>query len=267
MQDFKNKVALVTGASSGIGEAIAIALAREGATVILTARDQNRLDEVRQRCEQAGGQAWTHAAEITDESQVRALAEAVHARHPALDLLINNAGVVMGGFVWEVEPEDWRRLYEINVMGVVHGVRAFIPKMIARAQGGQVVNVASVAGYVGSRGMGTYSASKFALMGLSESLRLELYRHRIGVSVICPEYVKTPIQGKVKLVGALSSPEARKRVEAEFARATLNADMVAARTLQAIRANEAVVPVGKQARMARWVKRLAPSLLERMLRG
>lgn len=267
MQDFKNKVALVTGASSGIGEAIAVALARQGATVVLTARDRARLEEVQRLCEQAGGQAWIHVAEVTDEAQMQALADAVHARHPALDLLVNNAGVVMGGFAWEVEPADWRRLYEINVMGVVHGIRAFVPKMIARAQGGHVVNMASVAGYVGARGMGTYSASKFALMGLSESLRSELHRHRIGVSVICPQYVKTPIQSKVKLVGALASPEARKRVEAEFSKTTLTADVVAERTLRAIRANEAVVPVGGQATMARWVKRLAPSLLERMLRG
>ncbi|MGH8541649.1 MAG: SDR family NAD(P)-dependent oxidoreductase, partial [Stenotrophobium sp.] len=162
MNTIKGKVALVTGASSGIGEAIALALAREGATVILTARDQARLDEVRRNCELAGAQTWTYAAEITDEAQVQALADAVHARHPALDILVNNAGVVMGGFTWEVEPTDWRRLHEINVMGVVHGIRAFVPNMIARGQGGHVVNMASVSGLVGARGMGTYSASKFA---------------------------------------------------------------------------------------------------------
>ena len=267
MLNFKNKVALVTGASSGIGESIAIALAREGATVILTARDQQKLESVRLQCIEAGGNAWVHAAEVSDEAQMQELSDAVHAKHPALDILVNNAGVVMGGFTWEVEPADWQRLYDINVMGVVHGIRAFVPKMIARAQGGHVVNMASVSGFVGARGMSTYSASKFAVAGLSESLRLELHRHNIGVSVICPGYVKTPIQGKVKLVGSLSTPEARTRVEKEFSTTTLMPDAVAARTLRAILNNEALASIGKEAVMARTLKRFAPALLERFLRG
>ncbi|MGH8461390.1 MAG: SDR family NAD(P)-dependent oxidoreductase [Stenotrophobium sp.] len=267
MDTIKGKVALVTGASSGIGAAIAVALAHEGATVILTARDRTKLELVRQRCEQAGGSAWVHVAEVSDEAQMQALADAVHARHPALDILVNNAGVVMGGFTWEVEPADWRRLHEINVMGVVHGIRAFVPKMIERGQGGHVVNMASVSGFVGARGMGTYSASKFAVVGLSESLRAELHRYRIGVSVVCPGYVNTPIQDKVKLVGALSTPEARKRVEKQFSATTLMPEQVAQNTLRAIRQNLAFVSIGREAFMARTLKRWAPGLLERYLRG
>lgn len=267
MQSFKDKVALVTGASSGIGEAIALALAREGATVILTARDEAKLDEVRRQCIAVGGQAWVHPAEVSDEAQMNTLADAVHAKHKALDLLINNAGVVMGGFSWEVETADWRRLHDINVMGVVHGIRAFVPKMIARQQGGHIVNVSSVSGLVGTRGMGTYSASKFAVIGLSESLRMELHRHRIGVSVICPGYVKTPIQGKVKMVGVLGSPEARERVKREFEKTTLTPEAVAQRTLQAIRRNEFIASIGREAVFVRTLKRWAPGLLERALRG
>lgn len=267
MNSFKGKVALVTGASSGIGEAIAVALASEGATVILTARDEAKLLQVRERCVAAGGNAQIQIAEVTDETQMQALADAVHAQYPALDLLINNAGVVMGGMTWEVEPADWRRLHEINVMGVVHGIRAFVPKMIERQKGGHIVNVASVAGFAGSRGMGTYSASKFAVVGLSESLRLELHRHKIGVTVVCPGYVNTPIQSKVKLVGTLSSPKARARVEKQFADTTLMPETVAARTLQAIKRNEALTSIGREAFMARNLKRWAPGLLERYLRG
>lgn len=267
MQDFKNKVALVTGASSGIGEAIAVALAREGATVILTARDKPKLEEVRQLCIKAGGNAWTFAAEVSDEAQMQALADAVHAKHPALDILVNNAGVVMGGLSWEVETSDWRRLHDINVMGVVHGIRAFVPKMIESRKGGHIVNMASVSGLVGTRGMGTYSASKFAVVGLSESLRLELHRFNIGVSVVCPGYVKTPIQSKVKMVGTLGSAEARARVDKEFSKTTLMPEAVAQRTLQAIRRNEALASIGKEAVMVRLFKRWAPRLLERALRG
>lgn len=266
MKSFKDKVALVTGASSGIGEAIAVALASEGATVILTARDQARLEQVRQRCVAAGGTAQVHVAEVTDEAQVQQLADAVHAQFPALDLLINNAGVVMGGMSWEVETADWRRLHDINVMGVVHGIRAFVPRMIERKQGGHVVNISSIAGLVGTPGMGTYNASKFAVTGLSEALRLELHRHRIGVSVVCPGFVKTPIQSKVKLVGMLDSPKGRARIEKDFAKTTLTPEAVAARTLRAIRNNEALAAIGKEAFLARTLKRWAPSLLERALR-
>jgi NAD(P)-dependent dehydrogenase (short-subunit alcohol dehydrogenase family) len=267
MQNFKNKVALVTGASSGIGEAIAVALAREGATVILTARDKQKLEDVRQQCIKAGGDAWVHAAEVSDEKQMRALADAVHAKHPALDILVNNAGVVMGGFTWEVEPADWHRLHDINVMGVVHGIRAFVPKMIAQRKGGHIVNMASVSGLVGTRGMGTYSASKFAVIGLSESLRMELHRNKIGVSVVCPGYVKTPIQSKVKMVGTLDTPQGRERVEREFSKTTLMPEAVAARTLKAIRNNEFIAAIGREAFFVRTLKRWAPSLLERALRG
>jgi short-subunit dehydrogenase len=271
MRNLRGKVALVTGASSGIGEAIALALARQGARLELVARDRERLQLVRAHCNALGAETHIHFADVADEAQMQQMADAVHARHPAVDLLINNAGVVMGGFTWEVETPDWRRLLDINVMGVVHGIRAFVPKMIAHARqssdGGHVVNIASVSGFTGARGMSTYSASKFAVVGLSESLRLELHRHRIGVSVICPGFVKTPIESKVKLVGTLASPEGRRRVEKDFARTTLTPEIVAQRTLQAICRNQAIVGIGREAVMAQTLKRWAPALLERFLRG
>lgn len=265
MKSFKNKVALITGASSGIGECIALALAREGATVILTARDQERLEQVRARCAALGGQALAYSAEVTDEAQVQKLADAIHAQFPAIDILINNAGVVMGGMAWEVETSDWRRLHDINVMGVVHGIRAFVPKMVARKQGGHVVNMSSVSGLVGTPGMGTYAATKFAVMGLTESLRMELHRHGIGVSAVCPGYVKTPIQSKVKLVGTLDTEKGRARVDKQFSATTLLPESVAERTLNAIRRNEAVATIGREALMVRTLKRWAPSMLERFL--
>ena len=265
MKTIRGKLALVTGASSGIGEAIALRLAQEGASVLLTARDAQRLDEVRRRCEGAGASAWAMPADLTDETQVRALAEAVHAKHPAVDILVNNAGVVMAGLLVDVEPADWRRVHEINVMGVVHGCRAFLPAMIQRGAGGQVVNIASASGIVGTPGMSTYCASKFAVVGLSESLRAEVGRHGIGVSVICPGYVDTPIAGKVKLVGALATERRREQIAARF-KGSLTAGQVAAATVGAIRRNPAIAPVGREARLAYYFKRVAPALLERFAR-
>jgi len=267
MKSFKNKVALITGASSGIGESIALALAAEGAKLELVARDRERLEHVRDLCVAKGVEVHLHFADVADEAQMNKVADNIHARHAAIDFLVNNAGVVMGGLTWEVEPADWHRLHDINVMGVVHGIRAFVPKMIDRKGGGHVVNISSVSGLVGTRGMGTYSASKFAVVGLSESLRMELHRHKIGVSVVCPGYVKTPIQSKVKMVGTLSSPEARARVEKEFSKTSLLPETVAERTLKAIRKNEFVASIGREAVMVSIFKRWAPGVLERVLRG
>jgi len=149
IRDFRGRRVLVTGASSGIGEALALAFAAEGARLFLVARDVARLDAVRARCAALGAQARVHAADLVDEAAVQRLADAVHADGGALDVLVNNAGVVMGGLCWEVEPADWRRLHEINVMGVVHGLRAFVPAMLAAGRGGAIVNMASVSGFVG----------------------------------------------------------------------------------------------------------------------
>lgn len=264
MKDFKNKVVLVTGASSGIGEAIALAFAREGSRLVLTARDRARLDAVAQRCRDAGAEVAVHPAEVTDEVQVQALAEAVHERHPAVDVLINNAGVVMAGLAWEVPVADWRRLHEVNVMGVVQGIRAFVPRMIARRQGGHVVNMASVAGLAAAGGMSTYAATKFAVVGISQSLRAELQPFGIGVSAVCPGYVQTPIEQKVHLVGAMDSQRVRAAIHKDFGRGVKPED-VARRALAGIRGNEAVITVGREAVMASATRRWAPWLLDRFL--
>ena len=249
MDTVQGKVAVVTGASSGIGEAIAVRLAQAGASVVLTGRDEARLQAAAARC--PGGKAWSFPADVTDEAQVATLAAAVHARHGAIDILVNNAGVVMSGLLVDVEPADWRRLFDLNVLGVVHGCRAFLPKMIERGQGGHVVNMASVAGIVGPSGMSTYAATKFALAGLTESLRAELRRHRIGVSLICPSYVDTPIAGKVKIVGTLDNERTRAAVEREFKRNSVKPELVAERTLEAILKNRALTTVGRDATLAR----------------
>jgi NADP-dependent 3-hydroxy acid dehydrogenase YdfG len=262
MQSVKDKVAVVTGASSGIGEAIAARLSRAGAIVVLVGRDTARLEAARGRCD---GRAWVQRADVTDAAQVRAVAEAVREKHGGTDILVNNAGVVMSGLLVEVDEADWRRLFEVNVLGVVHGCRAFLPGMVGRGAGGHVVNMASAAGIVGTYGMSTYSASKFALAGLTESLRFEMRRHRIGVSLICPSYVDTPLAEKVKVVGSMDTPRARAAIEREFKKNSVKPELVAERTLEAILKNRALVTVGRDAALARWMKRISPALLERAL--
>ena len=137
--------------------------------------------------------------------------------------------------------------------------------MIERGKGGHVVNMASAAGIVGTSGMSTYSATKFAVVGLTESLRAEMRRYKIGVSVICPSYVDTPIAEKVKVVGKMANDRARAAIAREFKENSVTPETVAERTLDAILKNRALATVGRDAVLARWMKRISPTLLERAL--
>lgn len=263
MKDFNNKLALVTGASSGIGQAIAVALADKGVRLILVGTNRSRLKQSKKLCEEAGGEAHSYAANVGDYALMQGLAEAVQAEHGDVDLLINNAGVVMSGLIQEVEIEDWQRLIDINVMGVVHGCKLFVPGML-RQGGGHIVNMASAAGLIGQPGMSTYCATKHAVVGLSASMRYELAGAGIGVTTICPGYVKTPITENLKLVGKLDTDRVRGKVEKSVKDSKLTAEMVATQTLKAIRRNEPFVTVGRDARAAWYTHRLAPRLLDKM---
>ena len=263
MKSLNNKLALVTGASSGIGQAIAVALAQQGARLILVGTNEERLAESKKLCEAAGAQAHSYAANVADYALMQGLAEAVKAEHGTVDILVNNAGVVMSGLVHEVDIEDWQRLIDINVMGVVHGCKLFVPGML-EAGGGHIVNMASAAGLIGQPGMSTYCATKHAVVGLSSSMRYELARAGIGVTTICPGYVRTPIIESLKLVGKLDTPKARAKVEKTIGGSKLTAELVATRTLKAIRKNEAFVTIGKDAQLAWYARRLAPGLLDKM---
>ncbi len=263
MKNFNSKLALVTGASSGIGQAIAVALARQGARLILVGTNESRLAESKHLCEATGAQAHPYSANVADYRLMQGLAEAVRAEHGTVDILVNNAGVVMSGLMHEVEIEDWQRLIDINVMGVVHGCKLFIPGMLEQGSG-HIVNMASAAGLIGQPGMSTYCATKHAVVGLSSSLRYEVARSGVGVSTICPGYVRTPIIESLKLVGKLDTPKARAKVEKTMRGSKLTAEVVAARTLKAIRKNESFVTIGKDAQMANYGRRLSPGLLDRM---
>ena len=133
---------------------------------------------------------------------VSAFADQVHARVPAVDVLMNNAGVAIGARFQDTTLEDWRWIVDVNLMGVVHGCRAFVPRMVSRARGGHVVNVASLAGYFASQALAAYSTTKFAVVGLSEALRDELAPAGIGVSAVCPGIIDTPMAHTTELRGA-----------------------------------------------------------------
>jgi NAD(P)-dependent dehydrogenase (short-subunit alcohol dehydrogenase family) len=178
------KVAAVTGASSGIGAATAVALARAGADVGVAARRADRLDELVQRIEADGGRAKAFEVDVSDEAQARAFVDGVAEDLGRLDILVNNAGVMLLGPVHGADVEDWRTMVNVNVLGLLYCVHAALPIM-EEYGAGDIVNISSVAGRAGQPRMGAYCATKFAIVGLTQQLALELAPD-VRVNCICP---------------------------------------------------------------------------------
>ncbi len=177
------KVAIVTGASSGIGEATALLLAAEGAKVALVARRADRLESLAKRITAEGGSALVIAADVADESQANAMVQKTQAEFGRVDILINNAGVMLLGPVAGADTEDWRRMFDVNVMGLMYGTHAALPVMKQQG-GGHIVNISSVAGRTTSALSSVYSATKFAVGAFSEGIRKQESKNKIRITVI-----------------------------------------------------------------------------------
>jgi NAD(P)-dependent dehydrogenase (short-subunit alcohol dehydrogenase family) len=190
---FRERVAVVTGGAGGIGFAMAEAFAARGARIALADVDEAGLAARAKALSERGAEVLCVATDVARRESVEALAEAVWKRFGAAHLVCNNAGIAILGPLAEATPEDWRLTMDVNFWGVVHGVQAFVPRLVAQRAGGHVLNTASMAGLVGMQWLGVYCASKFAVVGLTESLRRELEPSGIGVSVLCPMIVATDI--------------------------------------------------------------------------
>lgn len=201
MQIGTGSVAFITGGASGIGFAIAKALAARGAKVMLADLNQAKLDEAVASLTAAGADAASVVCDVADEAQMRAAAAATIDRFGKVHIVANNAGVALGGRSGKIAMQDWRWVVDINLMGVVHGVEIFTPLIQSHGEGGHFINVASMAGHVAGPGMTPYHATKFAVVGYSEGMKLELEPDNIGVSILCPAWVKTDIHRS-----ALSKP-------------------------------------------------------------
>ncbi len=198
MTDLKNKTALVTGAGKGIGKAIALALAKEGVNVILVARTQEEIDSVAAKVRSLRVKALAVTADVADINSVNAAVEKALSEFGAIDILINNAGIASFGKFLELEPTDWERIIQVNLMGPYYVTRAVIPNMIER-QTGDIINISSTAGLAGNALTSAYSASKFALLGLTDSLMQEMRKHNIRVTALTPSTVATDMAKELKL--------------------------------------------------------------------
>jgi NADP-dependent 3-hydroxy acid dehydrogenase YdfG len=218
MAKLDGKVAVVTGASSGIGEATAEALAAEGATVVVAARREERLADLSKRIEEGGGRVLAAACDVTDESQAHGLIRKAEEEFGRIDILVNNAGVMLLSTVGKGLSDQWRRMFEVNVMGLLYATDAAIEHM--KSQGsGHLVNVSSVAGRKVTRdSSGVYAGTKFAVNAISEGLRQELLEDNIRVTIVEPGAVATELPDHITDEDAkesLSGLMTLERLEAE----------------------------------------------------
>jgi NAD(P)-dependent dehydrogenase (short-subunit alcohol dehydrogenase family) len=194
MKPLKGKIAAVTGAASGLGRSMALAFAAEGMDVALADVDENGLSSVENKVRSKGVRAFTMRVDVSKASEVDAFAERTLKELKAVHLVCNNAGVSPLGAVWEASVADWQWILGVNLWGVIHGIRAFTPHLVAQNEG-HIVNTASVAGLISPPGSGAYNVTKHAVVTLSESLYHDLRERKsaVGVSVLCPAYVPTRI--------------------------------------------------------------------------
>jgi 3-oxoacyl-[acyl-carrier protein] reductase len=198
MSNLKNKNALITGAGKGIGKAVAIALAKEGVNVILLARTQADIDAVATEINALGVKSLAITADVADINSVNKAIEKAIAEFKTIDILINNAGIAAFGNFLELEPAAWERIIQVNLMGTYYVTRAVLPNMIEN-QVGDIINISSTAGLNGNALTSAYSASKFAVLGLTDSLMQEMRKHNIRVTALTPSTVATDMAKELKL--------------------------------------------------------------------
>lgn len=247
MRDFAGKVAVVTGAASGLGKALAQRFARAGMKVVLADVDAAALESVRAELESAGAAAIAVRTDVRSAGDVEALAARTLEAYGAVHLVCNNAGVAAVGAAWESSTADWEWVLGVNLWGVIHGVRVFTPIMLERGEPGHIVNTASVAGLIAPPGMGAYNVSKHAVVALTESLHHDLVARgaRIGCTVVCPAYFPSGIANSERTRPAALAEPGRGKTDAQFAleenlrkavmAGKLSADDVAAAVFDAVR--------------------------------
>ncbi|WP_153031239.1 SDR family oxidoreductase [Amycolatopsis sp. YIM 10] len=265
--ELAGKRVLITGAAGGIGRATAGLAAARGARLYLTDLSEPGLAEVVREIRDAGGMVdFAEPADVSSLDAVTGLGERIHASCGHVDVVMNVAGISAWGTVDRLEHRHWRSLVEVNLMGPVHVIETFVPPMIAAGRGGYLVNVSSAAGLIGLPWHAAYSASKFGLRGVSEVLRFDLREHGIGVSLVCPGGVRTPLTETVEVAGIDTASPTWVRLREAFRRRAVTPERVAAAILRGVRRNRYLVYTSRDIQLIHLLQRLCPPVYVLLMR-
>lgn len=258
---FAGKVAIITGAGSGIGRALAVELARRGARVVVGDIDEARIDEVLDKLKDMGADVAAYVLDVADYDAVKKMVNETVTAYGRIDYMFNNAGIGVVGHVRDLSLQDWRRVIDVNLFGVIHGSYAVYPIML-RQGSGHILNVASGGGLIPAIGFLPYTTSKYAIVGMTKGLRMEAEPHGVKVSVVCPGYIDTAIFKDSKLINldgkiALSGLKGKKLTSAR---------KCAKDILRGALRNEEVIVVSDEAKFAWFMERAAPEVVRFFLK-
>jgi NAD(P)-dependent dehydrogenase (short-subunit alcohol dehydrogenase family)/pimeloyl-ACP methyl ester carboxylesterase len=258
------RTVVVTGAGSGIGRATVLAFAELGAEVVAADRDLATATET----VHLAGSGRAYQVDVADGAAMEEFAKQVAAEHGVPWLVVNNAGIGMAGPFADTSVDDWQKIIDVNLWGVIHGCRLFAAQMREHGEGGQIVNTASAAAFTPAKSLSAYSTTKAAVLMLSECLRAELAEHGIGVTAVCPGVVHTNITATTRFVGTDADTEKRRQdsVTALYRRRNYTPDRVAAQIVSAAERNPALQPVTPEAHVSLAAYRLAPGLMRAIAR-
>ncbi|MEU0505400.1 SDR family oxidoreductase [Nocardia sp. NPDC004278] len=268
MTKFDGKSCLITGAASGLGRSTALAVAAKGASVILTDIDGIGLQRTADDVRATGGVVHlAERADVSDYDAVVALAAKAHAEVDSVDIVMNVAGIATWGAVDRLTHKQWRRTIDIDLMGPIHVIEEFVPPMIEAGRGGHLVNVASAAGLFGLPWHAPYSAGKFGLRGVSEVLRFDLRQHRIGVSLVCPGAMATPMVDSVDIAGIDRQAAAVQKGVALFMRHAVTPEQAARSVVRGVERDRYMVFTSPDIRVGYLAQRYFPPSYNLAMRG
>ena len=267
IKDYQGTLCLVTGAASGIGRATAIRLANEGARLILTDVNAEGLQAAARECRDSGGAVLAaDTLDLTDHAAVSAFGERMIDEHGVPDAILHVAGNSAWGRPDVLEHRIWRSMVEVNLMGTIHVIEAFVPAMMTARKPGALVMVSSAAGLLGLPWHAAYSAAKFGIRGIAEVLRFDLAPYDIGVHLVCPGAVDTPLVGTIEIAGVdRSNPEVAKTAD-QFKRHAVTPEEAAATTLEGVRKGRYIVYTSRDIRLGFAAQKFAPPLYNLAMR-